>query len=356
MLGSRRRHRVTVGGFVALLAFTSHAPRATAESTHPVEAHFAAPGPHGVARASVPDGTGGTLYELVLPDDLGAGGAPAPIITWGNGSFATPAEYPGLLDHLASWGFVVVATTTTEAGTGDEMRAALAWLLNDAHDPASRFHGVIDPEHIGAMGHSQGAGGTVRAATMSGGLIDTTVTVALPNPVFVTPLKNNEYDPSKLPGPALFLGGTEDVISPALVNRWFFDQAQHGSAIAMLNGADHNAIQGTGGGFLGYVAAWFRYQLMDDAVAARAFTGSDPELLANPAFSSQAVKDLAPPSATMPARTPTPVVETGAPTPGAGPSLPASGAEVPVGLAALAVAAALATRWTIATRPRSARR
>ena len=41
----------------------------------------------------------------------------------------------------------------------------------------------------------------------------------------------------------------------------------------MLTGAGHNTIQGTGGGFLGYITAWLMYQLEGGATARQVFVG-----------------------------------------------------------------------------------
>jgi hypothetical protein len=59
-----------------------------------------------------------------------------------------------------------------------------------------------------------------------------------------------------------------------------------------LRGAGHNTIQGTGGGYLGYLTAWLRYQLAADPYAATAFHGSRAELLGNPSWVNQAAKNL----------------------------------------------------------------
>jgi hypothetical protein len=270
---------------------------------------------------------------------------------------AAPSQYKGLLEQLASWGMVVIASTTTEAGTGDEILAGARHLVAAHGDPASRFHDRLDVSHIAAVGHSQGAGGTVRAAVASEGLIATTVTIALPNRLWVTPLKRNEFEPRLLTGPALFLGGGDDpIISGPSTNRAFYDEVPGAAAVAVLTAADHNTIQGSGGGFLGYITAWLRYQLAGDATAATAFVGPDAELGRNPAWQDQASKGLvapapsAPPSpaaptATEPVAPPAPPAAD--PVPASRARLPASGGGVPLGLVAALLVGWLALRFAV---------
>ena len=44
-----------------------------------------------------------------------------PIISWGNGTGVSPSGYAWLLGHLASWGFVVIASESRNTGSGEEM-------------------------------------------------------------------------------------------------------------------------------------------------------------------------------------------------------------------------------------------
>ncbi|HEU4422599.1 MAG TPA: hypothetical protein VFR67_08665 [Pilimelia sp.] len=255
-------------------------------ATYPIEAAYAARGTWAVSTADV-DGA----YTLYYPTELGAGGFRHPIITWGNGTNATPSLYPGVLNQLASWGFVVIASTSTGTGTGNEILAGAEYLVARNGDPASMFHQKLDTENIGAVGHSQGAGGSVRATLASNGLITTVVPVALPDPAWVSP--GHEYDVSQLTVPVLFLGGVNDFfISPPRVLTAYYNQVPGAAAKASLRNAGHNTIQNTGGGFLGYLTAWFMYRLRNDAAARGAFAGSTPEINGNTKWSNQAGKNL----------------------------------------------------------------
>lgn len=272
------------------LALCGGAGVATAGAANTIETTYKVAGPSAVATASGTDANGVAL-QVFYPANLGAGGTRAPIITWGNGTSATPSQYSGLLNQLASWGFVVVATTDQTTGTGSEMLAALNWMEAQDTTAGSPFQGKLDLTREGAIGHSQGAGGTVNATNGSGGRIDTAVTIALPAQIWVSP--GDAFSVASLSVPTFFLGGANDILiaGPSTVTGYY--NAKPGAAAkAVLKGADHNTIQGTGGGFLGYITAWMRYQLSGDTTARAAFVGSPPELTTNTAWTNTATKSL----------------------------------------------------------------
>ncbi|MEU7855558.1 alpha/beta hydrolase [Nonomuraea sp. NPDC049141] len=256
-----------------------------AQAADTIEAHYKVAGPWAVATADAPG------YKLYYPADLGAGGVKHPIITWGNGTGAVPTQYPGLLNQLASWGFAVVASTDTTTGTGSEMIAAAQYLIARNTDSSSVFYGKLDVTKVGAVGHSQGAGGAVNTATKSGGLIDTVIPIALPAPIWVS--SGDKFYVDQLTCPVLFVSGANDtLISPNSALQTYYGQVPGAAAKAQLKGADHNTIQGTGGGFLGYVTAWLMYQLQGDTYARGAFAGTTPELNTNTNWQNQVEKNL----------------------------------------------------------------
>ncbi|NGN62337.1 alpha/beta hydrolase [Streptomyces sp. A7024] len=282
--GSRLSRRGFLGA-AAAGALTALGSTGTARAADAVEQRYAAPGPRPVTAADV------TGYRLVYPADLGAGDVLAPIVTWGNGTGSTPAAYDGLLRHLASWGFAVVASVSTATAKGTEMLDGARYLVAQNGAAGSVFEGRLDTGRVGAAGHSQGAGGAVNATTASGGLITTTVPVALPDERWVSP--GDEFYPERLTHPVFFLGGSQDVIiAPPATLRGFYDRVPGAAAMAVLTGAGHNVIQGNGGGFRGYLTAWLRYRLAGDGTAAGAFTGTTPEITTNSAWQNQALKNL----------------------------------------------------------------
>ncbi|MCM6774033.1 hypothetical protein NDR87_11170 [Nocardia sp. CDC159] len=296
------------------------APAASADGPyHPagaIEAEYLQPGPWAVRTQEAfgcCDSTG-AAYDVWYPADLGAHGVRHPIITWGNGTSAVPRQYDHLLRHLASWGFVVVATENQNTGDGADIVAAARYLISQADDPASVFHGRLNTAAVGAMGHSQGATGVVNAMIASGGLIETAVAVEIPAQTFCSNGRRCADTGRLRSGSVLFVNGSSDaLISPSQrlsglssglqSNRDYYEAvpASVTKAWGTLIGPNHNDIQGqpdcaaaskpcTTGvyGYLGYPTAWLAGRLQDRAVARAAFTPGSGEFYApNPNWANQ---------------------------------------------------------------------
>ena len=245
------------------LAIVALRPPGAAAGPRSIADRYAAPGPDSVViHEAVTDASGAVAYEVFAPKDLGPAGTRHAVITWGNGSYAHPSDYAALLHHLATWGFVVVAAETDQSGTGDEILAATRAVLARDTNPRSRFAGHLATTHVGAGGHSQGAGGTVRAVAHSGRLISAVLLADLPNTLFTFPPDTKQFSPSVLAVPAFFVAGEYDVIiSNRPTNRAFYDSMRGPAAMALQRGADHNTVQHDGAGYRGDVTAWFRYLL-----------------------------------------------------------------------------------------------
>ncbi len=232
-------------------------------------------------------------YRISHPRDLGRNGAKHPILVWGNGSNATPALYTGVFRQLASWGFVIIGSSDKHQADGRTMLDALKYLLGANLDPASTFFRVLDPTQVGALGHSQGAGGAINAANHSGGLIDTVVPLNLPDRRYVE--GRGSFSVTDLPTPTLFLGGgTDGLISTPGGLRGYYQRVPR-AALGILRGADHLAIQRTGGGYLGYLTAWLMWHLQHDSYAGSAFVGQsrkDTEFRRNARWQNQQAKGL----------------------------------------------------------------
>ncbi|EME20982.1 poly(ethylene terephthalate) hydrolase family protein [Rhodococcus triatomae] len=185
-------------------------PTALAEpDRQPVGERYAATGIHAVTSVSVPG------YQLFHPADIATGNDRHPVVTFGNGSYATYEQYEALLRHLASWGFVVVVADSSVTGDGTEILAAARYVLAQNGNPESVFHDRIDVEHVAAVGHSQGAGGSINASTDSDGLITSTAVLDLPDPWWASrPV--DVIDVARLTGPVFYLTGAEDPVSTAV--------------------------------------------------------------------------------------------------------------------------------------------
>ena len=76
-----------------------------------------------------------------------------------------PSAYRVLLGHLASHGFVVIASNSPNVaqGTPAPMLAGVTWVIEQNADPTSVLYQRIDTTHVGATGHSQGGFATMTA-------------------------------------------------------------------------------------------------------------------------------------------------------------------------------------------------
>ena len=304
-----RRLRVAAALPAALvLAMLTGAARQPVVS-YPVQATFTPPGPYTTTTGTVTNASGTAIYDLFYPSDYAALGFRSPIVTWGNGTGGTPADYSVFLLHLASYGFTIIASTLPNTGSGNEIDAAAHYLVTQNGVAASVFHGHLNTGEVASVGTSQGAGGAVQAATKDPALIKTVMTFSLPNAIWAgaNPDCPTAADctahPAALTQPVFFIstyGFWDSIIaSPATEKAYFLSTSVHAALGIILTSdgklADHTSIQdaavgGNPGGFLGYATAWLEYQLRGDTTAAGAFTGPHPELLWNINWPGSAVK------------------------------------------------------------------
>lgn len=232
-----------------------------------IEIEYAARGPLETSQSSIPG------FELYHPAEMADG--EHPIITWGNGTFAIPAYYNDFLDHLASYGFVVVASTSTMTGSGREMLEGVDWLIEENAREGSIFFDKLDIDHIGATGHSQGGGGTINAGT------DPRIACTAP----IQPTPGRVLD---LQGPMFLVSGSEDWIVPEpWVSASTYDPALVPTVYGIALGADHFTPLMDAGMLRGYLTAWFCGELMGHEEARQAFFGDGPacEICNNPNWS-----------------------------------------------------------------------
>lgn len=105
-----------------------------------------------------PDGN----YTVYHPAELAPGGALNPIVSWGNGGFTAPQDYP-LLPHLASHGFVVIASNNLFVTSG-EVRSGTDWIVQQNETSTSPFHRKLDVANIAGVGYSLGGLATLEVA------------------------------------------------------------------------------------------------------------------------------------------------------------------------------------------------
>jgi hypothetical protein len=288
-------------------AWAAGSARVPNAPTLPIEQKYFARGPWAVTSTTAAGccDSSGSKFDVWYPADLGRSGTRHPVITWGNGTDSIPSGYAYLLAHLASWGFVVVATENKDTGTGEQILDAAHWLLRQDSQSASPFYHRLATARVGAIGHSQGAAGALNAMIQSDGLITTAILIETPAQIFCTS-PTTCPDTRRLSGGAIFLvnGSADTLISPSAQplpwaltglqsNAAFYDAAPASvtKAWATLKGPSHNDVSGQPGcaalsvlcvngvyGYLGYPTAWLMDRLRHDSYAHQAFVAQSGEL------------------------------------------------------------------------------
>ncbi len=97
-------------------------------------------------------------------------GAPYPAITFGHGFLQPPERYRSTLEHLATWGYLVIATESEQGlfpnhqRYSEDMRWCLTYLEQQNTNPTSTFYQQVATDKFGVSGHSMGGGAGVLAA------------------------------------------------------------------------------------------------------------------------------------------------------------------------------------------------
>jgi hypothetical protein len=210
-------------------------------------------------------------YTMFRPMDLAMSGNLHPVITWGNGTGTMPSTYSRLLTQLASHGFIVIASNSTNVaqGTPPPMLNGVTWVFEQNEASGSPLYQHVDTARVGATGHSQGA-----FASSSAGADERIKAIA--------PLQGARS--GTLHGPALLLCGGMDTTVPCSGSQSAFDRITVPVMYANLKAATHTnwISSGFGGGmpspYFRAVVAWMRVHLMDDAALRPMFYGASCEL------------------------------------------------------------------------------
>ena len=210
-----------------------------------------------------------SLYTIFRPACMKEG-EKYPVITWANGTCGFTHGYAPLLGHVASHGFVVIASNSTWTATAPtdtvQLRALdYAQALND--DPASIYYQKLDLGKVGAMGHSQGSTATSTASS------DPRIKALI--------LWNGGTSNNK---PFLYVSGDRDIraTTPASMADGTTTATQPGAWVYY-----HQVLE-TGGMATGHLVlmeqpervidmavAWWKYMLKGDQDAKKMFVGGD---------------------------------------------------------------------------------
>jgi dienelactone hydrolase len=243
-----------------------------------------------------------------------------PVVVWGNGGCAMDnPRYHGLLETIASHGFLVITTRSADAApaqgaapgvasgaappqgttrprqaTVDDLKAGLDWAERENVRSGSPLNGRVDTTRMAVMGQSCGGmlsialGADPRVGTI--GVFNAGVQAPAPGAPPPAPGRPGPEALAKLHGPVLFINGHERdfMMGPSRAN---FDAIGHVPAFyGARHGAGHTATayHPGGGEFANVASNWLRWHFKGDAQAARMFTGAQCTLCANPHWDTAA--------------------------------------------------------------------
>ncbi len=282
------------------------ATQAASAATPTIEAAGIPAGPYATTTSTVTDSAGNITYYVYRPADYGALGFLSPIVTWGDGTKATPGMYSDLLTHFASYGLTVIALNKTDTGSGIGIAAGVSYLVTASNTPGNVFSNRLDPAHVAAVGHSQGASGAVRAASNNPSLITAVLTFSLPDSKWdgantdCPTAADCSHNTALLTQPTFLLathGLLDSVIAPPATEKADFNAIPGHAVLGLIKNsggksADHNSVQDSGNptGEYGYATEWLEYELRGTTSAARAFTNPNSEIASNTNWPGSAVK------------------------------------------------------------------
>lgn len=288
-----------------LLIWLSKKPAVDADYTNkvqtggPIEEKYLAMGSHEVSYLEQAGMQDFKKYEIYYPSDITTGTEKYPVVIYSNGTGIKGTKYPAVLKHLASWGFIIMATEEENSWNGfsSEMCIRTIIMLNETETidgwESNPFYGHVDLDNIGVSGHSQGGVGVINATTENkhGNMIKAIFSASPTNMALAESLQW-EYDPSQITVPIFLVSSTgnsdENLVVSGAQLREIFDVVPDTvtKVMARRTNADHGDMLSFADG---YMTAWFMWLLQDDENAAKAFVGNNAELLFNTIYQDQEV-------------------------------------------------------------------
>ena len=256
-------------------------------TNEPIESKYRQKGSEQVAKVEF-NSDNPTIGKIVVvyPKSMLQSNKAYPLVNIGNASNTTAYDLIEAMEHLASWGFVVIDNMDKQTGSGLSISQTLDEFLDLALRPDNQFYGKIDTTKIGIAGYSQGAYGAVMAATAypNSHLYKAVYLCSCPQKQLGINFKWGTTDFAKITAPLMMLAGTGNcdskIISPEEAFQANFDETTGDFPVlaARHTSKDHEEMGGEGDA---YMTAWFCYFLKGDRAAGKAFVGDEAEILKN---------------------------------------------------------------------------
>jgi dienelactone hydrolase len=203
---------------------------------------------------------------------------PFPVVLFSHGYGGYPEQSSFLTDHLASWGFVVVApdqrccdlkaVLSGHAGNSDEdvtdLRQALALVKKMNRTPGTLLTGKLDLTRVASVGHSAGGGAAITVADDR----DIRTYIALAP-------SGGRPPPSK---PGLIMQGTADKVVNPKGTLELYARLKAPKRLVLIDGGGHNVFDDgcTIGAAQGGLVAFIETLHLAPAFQAEAVDGCSP--------------------------------------------------------------------------------
>ena len=285
---------VLIAGGLFLLSKAPAAPKdytKTVKTGGDIEGQYMQKGPLEVRHFTADADDVLKKHLVYYPVELESSDRKYPVIFSLNGTGVTGSKYTAVLEHFASWGFIVLGNEDPSTGFGITADKMFDFLVSQNDDAKSPLFHKVDFDNIGLIGHSQGGAGVFSALSIVETSDKYKTGVALsPTHEEMAHAFTWMYDLEKISVPVLMMAGTEtefetqSVIPIDKMNAMFDKLASGTKVMARRTGADHGKMLYSANG---YAVAWFMWQLQSDEEAAKAFVGSSPEIMNNENYTDQ---------------------------------------------------------------------
>ncbi len=175
---------------------------------------------------------------------LDAGGSPYPAVSFGHGFFQAVSTYQSTLEHLATHGYIVIATDSegglapSHANLATDLSLSLTYLEQQHAAAGSFLYGRVNTARTAVGGHSMGGGAAILAAA-SDARIDA-----------VFGLAAADTNPSSIAGIAnvrvpvrLIAGSSETIVSATGTTQPMYANARSPRQYPLLAGGYHCGFQ-----------------------------------------------------------------------------------------------------------------
>lgn len=221
---------------------------------------LADPGPHGAGlqTVTVPQPGGGSFTaQLYYPATTTGNNtpydptaAPYPAISFGHGFLQSPSTYQSTLEHLATWGYFVIASESqlglfpNHQQFADDLSTSLTYLENEHANPASWLFGQVDTANFGMSGHSMGGGASILATAADSRVVAlANLAAAETNPSAIDQMPNINVPVS------LITGSDDTIVSPNSNGKLMYQAGNAPRQLPRIEGGFHCGFQDSSGLF-----------------------------------------------------------------------------------------------------------